>query len=160
MAWDGGRRRREASGLEPGGPGSEAASAGPSARRREPPLVGPPPPAHKKVPSSAYPVAFHICLKAVHVLVRQAPGYHNLRAIIEVLVTVLGEVQDGILRVLYLHACQQWVGHLLIEALEFRWGGTLIISGHQGGQGEDRVGPFPLVPLQVVGSLKLGQSSS
>jgi hypothetical protein len=37
-----------------------------------------------------------------------------------VLVTVLGEVQDGILRVLYLHACQQGVGHLLIEALEFR----------------------------------------
>lgn len=37
--------------------------------------------------------------------------------------------------------------------------GALIISGHQGGQREDRVGRFPLVPLQVVGSLKLGQSS-
>lgn len=86
------------------------------------PSVGLPPPAHKKALGSAYPVAFHSCLKAVHVLICQAPGYHDLRAIIEVLVTVLGEVQDGILRVLCLHACQQWVGHLLIEALEFRWG--------------------------------------
>lgn len=38
--------------------------------------------------------------------------------------------------------------------------GALIISGHQRRQGGDRVGRFPLVPLQVVGSLKLGQSSS
>lgn len=38
--------------------------------------------------------------------------------------------------------------------------GALIISGHQRRQGEDKVGRLPLAPLQVVGSLKLGQSSS
>lgn len=38
--------------------------------------------------------------------------------------------------------------------------GALIISGHQRRQGEDKVGRLPLVLLQVVGSLKLGQSSS
>lgn len=38
--------------------------------------------------------------------------------------------------------------------------GALIISGHQCRQGGDRVGRFPLVLLQVAGSLKLGQSSS
>lgn len=65
-------------------------------------------------------MALHICLKIIHVLVRQAPGHHNLRAIIEVLVSVLGEIQDGILRVRHLHTCQQRIGHLLIETLESR----------------------------------------
>lgn len=71
-------------------------------------------------PSPAHPVALHIRLKAVHVLVHQAPSHHDLRAIIEVLVRVLGEVQDVVLGVLHLHARQERVGYLLVETLEAR----------------------------------------
>lgn len=62
-------------------------------------------------------MALHICFKVLHVAVHQASGYNNLRAVVEVGVIVLGEVQDGVLGILHLHVHQQWVSHLLIEAL-------------------------------------------
>lgn len=64
-----------------------------------------------------YPMALHICFEVVHVSVHQAPCYNNLRAIIEVGVTVSGKIQDGILGVFHLHVSQQWVSYLFIEAL-------------------------------------------
>lgn len=67
-------------------------------------------------------MALNVRLKVVHVLVQQAPSHHNLRAVVEVVVSILGEVLDGVLRVLHLHACQQRVGHLLVETLESRRG--------------------------------------
>lgn len=74
-------------------------------------------PSMLQVSIPTHPVALHICFEVVHVPVHQAPCYNNLRAIIEVGVTVSGEVQDGILRVLHLHISQEWVSYLLIEAL-------------------------------------------
>lgn len=81
-----------------------------------------PHPQHTTRLGPAYPVALHIRPKAVHVLICQAPSHHNLRAIVKVLVSVLGEVLDGVLRVPHLHTRQQWVGHFLIEALESEYG--------------------------------------
>lgn len=98
-------------------------------------------------PSPAHPVTRHIRLKVVHVLVHQAPGHHDLRAIIEVRVSVLGEVQDSVLRVLHLHPRQQWVGHLLIEALESRAGTWSPQAARMGRHGEDGVGVPSLMPM-------------
>lgn len=99
------------------------------------PVGRPPPQCTEGLFGSAYPVAFHSCLKAVHVLACQAPGYHDLRAIIEVLVTVL-QVQAFALRVLCLHACSAvgWPPPHRSPRVQM---GALIISGHQRRQGED-----------------------
>lgn len=159
MAWDGGGRRREASCLEPGGPGSEAALLGHHAGGWSPVVVSHP--SAQEGPWLSLPRGLsQLPLKLFMSCVCQAPGYHDLRAIIEVLVTVLGEVQDGILRYCSASTPVLAVGWPPPHRSPRVQMGALIISGHQRRQGEDKVGRLPLVPLQVVGSLKLGQSSS